>query len=97
MNKVFTGFALKIRRLLTESRNTATTVSTKSLTKAVVLNKFTYIIVGIYFSIGIVCILLAGYGATAEVGDYHRLHPNGYAEILLNGQYANLIIKWRQT
>lgn len=93
MNKVFTSFALKIRRLLTESRNTATTVLTKPLTKAVVLNKFTYIIVGIYFSIGIVCILLAGYGATAEV----KASPQKVAEILLNGQYANLIIKWRQT
>ena len=66
MNKVFTSFALKIRRLLTESRNTATTVFTKSPAVAVVLSKFTYIIVGIYFSIGIVCILLSGYGATAE-------------------------------
>ena len=93
MNKVFTGFALKIRRLLTERRNTATTVLTKSLTKAVVLNKYTYIIVGIYFSIGIVCILLAGYGATAEA----KASPQRVADILLNGQYANLIIKWRQT
>ena len=93
MNKVFTSFAQKIRRLLTESRNTATTVFTKSLTKAVVLNKFTYIIVGIYFSIGIVCILLAGNDATAEA----NASPQRVADILLNRQYANLIIKWRQT
>ena len=71
MNRVFTSFALKIRRLLTESRNTATTVFTKSLAKAVVLNKFTYIIVGIYFSIGIVCILLAGYRMAAKEHNQH--------------------------